>query len=703
MKIIADLENGLHDGLGDAHQEVKKGVANVKDQLGTAAYKAKRAEGKLEHTAKSAAAPLIGRSDSGEPARGTPKSYPVQQPPNPRKSQGFWCGDTVGCLPPYFLLMPCCTAAYFCAGCAILSVISFVLLSLWLVLGPICCCCWARMRLWDFGPWNFDVDFYTKCLFSAYQNLFFSWEAPDTSSQSMPANKLKPKRKLEKTAIPYAINLWVPVGQEEEFKGEAAVIGPLAKFLEERLATLPQTERFDTFAEDEDPVEYVMKQMGQIYPRSYQDWPDKRSDMALTRFCLYGLGAHRIESTVEDGVQYFVVRTNALAGLPVRKGYGRYGGDAFFDSCWRPVKIVDAGLGEVKNDGTGVPATSRPGDQTWEEAKFRFRSSVSVLVTVVDHLYWIHLQLSNLMTIAVREHLAPEHPMRRFMTPFTYYTINVNDNAKNNLIQPRSMAPRCFALTDVGFSLAYAAAPKLIFDGFEVPASEGGPLINRVKYTKWLRDRRGIDTEFHRQCSKTWSIMRQFVVDYMGFYYPTHAEVAADKDLVACLRQFAFQLEMGAHVKRKIDPTGKSDKEVFECIADNFANHLFFATAMHEQYGAVEAYVQDVSFCAFKWVAGQRCGTKQTATAQALLMSFTSTPMPRLLGGNWTHLFPPPRLKPSPHAKTAEKSFHDFQDALQARAAEAEAYNAASTTRPFPECFPLYVMNPKNMESSVSV
>ena len=37
-----------------------------------------------------------------------------------------------------------------------------------------------------------------------------------------------------------------------------------------------------------------------------------------------------------------------------------------------------------------------------------------------------------------------------------YQTISVNDNARNNLVNPRSMGPRCFALDDVGTSLASA-------------------------------------------------------------------------------------------------------------------------------------------------------------------------------------------------------------------------------------------------------
>ena len=63
-----------------------------------------------------------------------------------------------------------------------------------------------------------------------------------------------------------------------------------------------------------------MKYLGDVYPPVYQHWPDKQSDEALSKFCLYGLGAHRIERHVGEGGRVeFVVRTNALASLQARR------------------------------------------------------------------------------------------------------------------------------------------------------------------------------------------------------------------------------------------------------------------------------------------------------------------------------------------------------------------------------------------------
>ena len=62
-----------------------------------------------------------------------------------------------------------------------------------------------------------------------------------------------------------------------------------------RATKLPHFKRFDSFKPTENPVEYSMRRLGNVYPDVYQQWDDKMSDEALTRFCLYGIGAHRIQ------------------------------------------------------------------------------------------------------------------------------------------------------------------------------------------------------------------------------------------------------------------------------------------------------------------------------------------------------------------------------------------------------------------------
>ena len=176
----------------------------------------------------------------------------------------------------------------------------------------------------------------------------------------------------------------------------------------------------------------------------------------------------------------------------------------------------------------------RPGDADWERSKFRFRSSLFSLVTLVDHLYFLHLQLANFFVTSLREQMSDTHPIRRFLTPFTYQTISINDNAAHNLVAPRSMGPRNFAMTDQGFSLAFAAAPHLQVWGYEVPAEEGGPFLNLRTYFAYKKSQ-GIDTAYFRQASELFEIYRDFVVSYTECYYPTKEALVKDEELCRTL------------------------------------------------------------------------------------------------------------------------------------------------------------------------
>lgn len=141
------------------------------------------------------------------------------------------------------------------------------------------------------------------------------------------------------------------------------------------------------------------------------------------------------------------------------------------------------------------------------------------------------------------------------------------------------------------------------------------------------------------------------------------------------------------------DP-GKSN---YEDIVEAITNFMFHVTAGHEHCGAVEVYVQDASFCAFKWIHGASVGTKQTAKDTALLMSFTSTPMPLLLGNDWAHLFTDAKVP----GKNVKQIFDTFQKDLLEMSKKCDKYDQEAPHRNFPECFPMYVTNPKNLECSI--
>jgi len=632
--------------------------------------------------------------------RGTqPESFPVQQA-DPKYDAMMCC--------PWWPCLPCGTAIMYSlmlVGIVLLSTVS-------LLAGILCCLPWACFYsyswFWGCCPYYWKTDLYQKFIYLSYWGQHRGLPKPKANAEFMPVSGLKPKAKLKKVYVDYAVNLQVPLGTEDQFLEQYLNPSKREDFIEHKLPWLPETDRFDTasFREGEDCVQFAMTQLAHVYPHVYQEWEDKHSDTALTRFCFYGLGAHRVEAVTRDGRKMFVVRTNALAGLPVREPFEKYGGDAYFDENWHPVMIVDEGLSKLEEDSKKDPVITYPGQDGWIRAKFRFRSSLFTLVTLVDHLYGTHLQTANLFVTALREKMSADHPIRRFLTPFTYQTIAINDNAKWNLCAPRSMGPRCFAFTEKGMGLAFSSAPYLLKIGETVPPEEGGPFCGMSDYVKYI-NKTGVDTEYWRQVAELLIIYEQFLEDYIACYYATKEDFGNDPEVRAMAYQYFDQLEYSCPDSALRAPNRISTATDSISAYDTYhfyikwlAGVMWTVTGGHEQFGAVECYAQDVSWTSFKWLPGSIVGTKTTATSQALLMSFTSTPMPKILGDevDWTHLFPPGLPSSDPAA-----TFKTFQQKLRKMAERCDKYNASASTRDFPECFPMYTQNPGVLETSLSV
>lgn len=654
-------------------------------------------------------------------------SWPVVQPPEP----SFY---SLGCCQTC-LRIP---AAFGCGGCriccySILAVLLFALLLgfypivvalvlvLLLLLGlPIS---YAMIYLLFLNPPP-ELAWKIAKLTQLLRLAFYQFPKP----AEWRVDQLVPKGPLETGLSQYAIAIRVPFLQQDELYAGGLFerflrSSPSTEFVTSSVfSTLPQMELKDMslFKEGENPVEYVMGVVQDIYPRINQEWTDKTSDRALTHLCLHGLGAHRLEraDSTHPGCSY-VVRTNQLSTLPVREGYETYGNDAYFDKDFRVVKIVRFENGEVWEDQK-ITTFLPDGSRDWEYAKFCFRCSLFTLVTLVDHLYGTHLQLANVGVQAMREQLSVDHPVRRFLVPFSYGSININDLARTTLVTRDSWLPRAVALDDEGLQLAWASAFQILPPDYIT--NESDP----IKMLESLFDREaqiekkrseGLFTAYYKQALQYWKILHGFVSSYLDHYYGTGAKgdlaMAADQELKLFILQ-AINL-----VQTLASPlTGHRVNELWPHLSDarkrrimtNFITRFCeLSTAGHEQVGDVQAYAQDPSFCSFSWPKSLRregalVAPKEVGLGVALIMALTSTPMPRLLvrepTDDWSHLFP--------GASEADRSklnsiFERFQSELQTFSKECDDYNAEAKNRAFPNDFGLWVFNPKYLETSVSI
>jgi len=323
----------------------------------------------------------------------------------------------------------------------------------------------------------------------------------------------------------------------------------------------PRRPQQTSFAPGEDPVRYVMEEVGSVYPRINQSWPDKTSDEALAHFCRCGVAAHRTElATAAEQDKYtdasgnrakFAVRTNGLAMLEVKEGCDRYGGNVYFGADWRPICIVrlEPPAGEEWWEEL-EDVIYRPGEgYRWEYAKFCFRSSLFTLITFVDHLFQLHMQTSELVTLATREQLSTDHPIRRFLVPFTFGAITINDWARTALCAYGAATHRAFSFTDCAFARAWALAPKLAYmrssslwfgalkpvDELETPADHELWLDRFLSHHSSIYPPNGVDSPFFTACQRYHSILKRWVEAYCSHCYP---EGVGDGDeVVTFLRQ----------------------------------------------------------------------------------------------------------------------------------------------------------------------
>jgi hydroperoxy icosatetraenoate dehydratase/isomerase len=601
--------------------------------------------------------------------------------------------------------------------------------------------------------------------------------APENISEVLRIEQLVPKRKLKTATLQFGLNIRVPIGPEAQF----APVPSLVYELMRQLWRLPMIDYFQSFEPGANPVEWVMKRVGNMYPGMFDKWEDKLSDNALVRFCFNGIGAHRIESILDPTtkeLKYYVFKTNALAPLSVRQGFETYGGDMYFTPDFRPAFCIFDNIREqdlaTSKSGAGLQPKDvvRPGDKHWDYAKFCFRSSLLTIVTIADHLYGLHMFTANFMTTAIRECLSPDHPVRRFLSPFTYRTIAVNSNAMSMLIREKSLASRTFGFDKQSMSVATNAAPLLVQPTSQILAGSGfETMIDKAKGVDWLKAERKIDTPFFRQEKELYGIHHKFARDYLCEYYGGEAKylenMAKDSELCDCFFEvIALSKNVNANWVPTASNTGSMEEnlqgtitpaELAPLIEHMIASFMFEVTASHTQKGSVAVYAQDVSWTAGKWKPGEKCGTKQTALAQAMLLATTAAPMPLLmepirqsgqkdlvdalpnptdlyetddgsLGAGqvwdaWTYLFTAPveaaKYTSCPGLNPADSlTGHDrigavgpkelywkWMRALQKFSIGCDRYNTIQemAKRPFPWNMPVYSYNPKFHDCSISV
>jgi len=194
-------------------------------------------------------------------------------------------------------------------------------------------------------------------------------------------------------------------------------------------------------------------------------------------------------------------------------------------------------------------------------------------VTLVDHLVGTHYMLANQGTIASRQALSPNHPLRRFLKPFTYYTIGVNKVASRTLNEPGGMLHRSVGL-DV--------------DGLNTAFDIGSQTIQYKPYRQFLEDNGNVGSfvnyPFGEDFLAYGKIIEKYVMSWMALYYPDDDSILNDPELIDFWR--ALRL-------RPDSRTSYGELTGIQSLLDYLSTFLIFVTGIHSHVGTVGDYIMD--------------------------------------------------------------------------------------------------------------
>ena len=461
-------------------------------------------------------------------------------------------------------------------------------------------------------------------------------------------------------------------------------------------------------------------------PPAVIPWSTMLTDEAAAKIAFVGLGAHAIAkvtpaqreawgaipgspgpAALEAAV--FVSDFTWMAGLEVRNHYEPFGAAALFDGQGDIMGIV-WNAAPAATDLLAGAWVAKDGSPLWDRAKFVWRSSLVVGVTLRDHLVGLHATLSNAAVTATRENLPTTHPIRRLMTPFTFRTVWINKGSISTLLSRNGMLHRAVGLSWAGMKQAFRFAyENVVFTSATQQIKDRGMDDVPEWLYPWGADTRRFD-----------AIVHDFVSKYVALYYGSNAEDCAVRVVDD---EYLMAFDDGLHA---FSHTMLPHIQDCQSLVTVLSTIIVKVTASHLQFGRVSAYVADAGWAASKLEPYNPRNTNlagiQTAFQMNGIAMITAKAQPMLLA-NYDHLL----VGTTAQVEHAKAFWGTFRDELCQLSNAVHQQNAQATNDPIkllplpgeglkmetdsiappeggkPRRFPCNTANPKFMSSAVSI
>jgi len=445
---------------------------------------------------------------------------------------------------------------------------------------------------------------------------------------------------------------------DEDFKTDTFAAG-LEKLLLKATSNqflIPLTDDDSRIESDDIAAKWRDTFCGDTIPTPIVEWKEMTSDDAVSKLAfgampvaytsLFGAASHNIPSEVvipESLSAKIVYQNDCLfaAKYETREAFFKLGAICLFDAAYQLVAIY---IG----DGRSLYVKETANPLSWQVAKQIWLATFFVCITLKEHLIETHCTESSALAVAVSENLATDHPLRRFLKPFTYRTHYINYMATKALLPSGGMVHRAFPFPHA--SLAQFCIDMRRNYRFK-------PFLKR--YDAAVAAAVNDDKVFpiHTDVPAFYDIMYEFVSDYMSVYYTGISEIRKDPQVMAFWTQLLRLLKVDLQ-QQSGNKDGGDDDEKHESGPDSTSNYgikmesandlyrlitdlLCVVTSAHLWYGAVSDYLWLPSLVNPRVFKNGAQMSLQTWTLSLVVAIATGFRMPALSPQRWTHLILP--------------------------------------------------------------
>jgi hypothetical protein len=417
------------------------------------------------------------------------------------------------------------------------------------------------------------------------------------------------------------------------------------------------------------------------------------SDDQTARWAFAGFAAHTLEPVLgadSDGAVYFSDFT-WMKGLEVRAGFEQYGAAAYFNENQELLKVEYSHINRMVYPSDG---------DLWKRAKFIWRSSAMVGITLRDHLAGLHLTFADDVTASATENLPQAHPLRRFLKPFIYRTIQINFAASNLLCADHSLLHRTVALT-------WPALQKGFEYSFDIDYLRSKWAQHPTKNGLWKRYfekspaasfKAALPEElaqqgkypYYEDLQAYYRVVEKFVESFVNIYsqpgkgFDSRPPFHKDPDVSA----FWEHIQQGAKFSDlSRSGWGRLNREK---LVEMLTLFVVSVTGLHQHLGNVAEYLVDPTFLTPAIRPGRDMNDVQKSFQGMAIAVSTGFVMPSILD-DFTHL-----LLHDEHYEAAVVVYEQFNQDLRRLSHDIDERNKVRK-------WPCNAFNPRFLTSSVSV